>query len=119
MLLAIKVNYFWYSDSFDLRAPKRKIGIKKVKQLQPPLSSPRYTISNRPPAALPKDTETSVENNYDDYATVQLDSFHSVSDELISVEYDYVHRKPNTFPREKHVVTPLTQGINLIIATFI
>ena len=103
----MKVNCFCYSCSFKLRAPKRKIGIKNVKKLQPSLSPPHYTISNRPPATLPKETETSVENNYDDCATVKLD-YLSVSD---SVEYNYVLLKPNTFPREKNAVTPLTKGL--------
>ena len=88
------------------------MGIKKVKELHPSL---RPTISNRPPATLPKDTHTSVEDNYDDYATIQLDSF-SVSDRET---YDYVHGNRNTFPKEINAGTLLTQSINLNITSCI
>ena len=74
--------------------------------------SPHRTIRNRPPAALPGDTETSSEGQHD---IVTVDSnTSSPTGSQSSMDYEYVEPiKPNTIPRLKDANTVLTQGKSL------
>ena len=106
---------FCYSESFELRAPKRKQGVRRKKRLPIP---PRRTIGNRPPAALPGDAENSFKDQNDEIAIDSNTS--SPTDSRSSMEYAYVKR--NTIPRLIDANAVLTQGKNYIniniIATY-
>ena len=84
----------------------------KLKKSLPTL--PRKTISDRPPAALPEDTETPFE---DDPIYVPVDAYTNTLPALgsrqSSVEYECVKPRSSTIPRLKDANTVLTQGKNL------
>ena len=89
--------FFCCSETFDLRKPKRQYGVKVKKS--PPIL-PRKSISDRPPAALPKNAKTSVEDDCEVPATVDSHT-HLALNSQSSVEYEYVKIKPNTFTKLK------------------
>ena len=95
---------FCHSKTFDLRKPKRQYGVK-VKRSLPIL--PSKSISDRPPAALPKDAKTPVEDDCEVPATVDSHT-HLALNSQSSVEYEYVKTKPNTFPKMKDANAVLT-----------
>ena len=118
------IKYYYCSESFDLRAPKRKSGVKEIKVYEQLPASHcniyeqipyRPTISNRPPPPLPCTAETEAEDN-NDYAT--LDDF-LVSDNLswcsnteVNTTYEYVQRRPNKGLRPSSASAVITRGRN-------
>ena len=100
-------SLFCCSESFDLRAPKRRHGVRMK-------NKSRQTISNRPPAPLPKEAED-VDDDAD-YATVNLrvDGTATLALGRKSLVYDYARPKYNTIniPRvHSSTITP-AQGKN-------
>ena len=100
---------YFCSESFDLRAPKRKPGIR-IK------NKSHETISNRPPAPLPKEAEDDDPN----YATV---NFHEDGTATLalgrqSLLYDYAMPKYNTIniPRVSNLHNMPAVGKNLKVA---
>ena len=80
-------NYICCSESFNLRAPKRKQGLRKQERFY---TTPRKTISERPPAPLPVNAETSVEE-HKDYATIHYSTMPATrSDRPTTALYDFV-----------------------------
>ena len=104
--------FFCCSKAFDLRKPKRQYGVK-VKRSPPILSS--KIISDRPPAVLPKDAKTSVEDDCEVPATVDSHT-HLALNSQSSVEYEYVKTKPNTFTKLKDVNAAL-MGKNIKVVS--
>ena len=113
---------YFYSESFDLRAPKRKSGVKVKEKDQPIPPTTRPTISSRPPATLPRKAEVKFDDNsrpHDEnspYATTGFNSFSASdtnscsSDAVINKMYEYVQRKPNKCLRPSSALAAVTKG---------
>ena len=108
-------NKFSCSDSFDLRAPKRRNVVKmKLSTL------PHGSISQRPPAALPENgnTTTEDESDYDDYSNIDINDSQAHTSSALETttddQYDYVitgwKSTSNTIPRQKNAAAMLAQG---------
>lgn len=131
--LCVHLVIIYYRESFDLRAPKRKSGVKEIKVYeQLPTSYNdiyeqipyRPTISNRPPPPLPctAKTEPTTEtepNDDSDYATlddflVSDDNFSWCNNTTVNTTYEYVQRRPNKGLRPNSAAAVVTRGRNFL-----